>query len=323
MRYGLPDHIPPNHCLVTKQYAVYTPPIHDMLQQIGDWIDQQRPGGYIYGASRLGKTRGVQWYLTDVLEERFKVVLPLVVWSRRPDSQTSEKDFWNQLLIASHFQFVDPSKPLTKAVAIHLCKERFISIAKNAQRNYVLLLIDEAQGVTFKEWNWLLGLQNQLDYDGYLLSVFSIGSHQLGFQHEYLAATCNAHIAARFMAASAQFHGLRSEAELEYVLNAYDIDSEWPPDSKISFLEYFAPVDYADGRRLCQCAPEFWRALVALAPKSVRLLEFPMQHVATAIESTLFQLASGGHWDEVTRYENWLDNLARANFSDHMRIIST
>lgn len=124
------------------------------------------------------------------------------------------------------------------------------------------------------------------------------------------------------MAASAQFHGLRSEAELEYVLNAYDIDSEWPPDSKISFLEYFAPVDYADGRRLCQCAPEFWRALVALAPKSVHL-EFPMQHVATAIESTLFQLASGGHWDEVTRYENWLDNLARANFSDHMRIIST
>lgn len=228
MTFSLPEHIDPRHCVVTKQYAVYTPPMHEMIAQIGDWIDQQRPGGYIYGASRLGKSRGIQWHLNDVLEERFQLVLPLVVWCRRPDSQASETGFWHQLLVASHFEFIDPVKPFKKAEAIFLCIQRFIAIAKSAKRNYVVLLIDEAQDLTLREWKWLVGLQNQLDYEGYLLSVFSIGSHQLGYKHEYLASTGNAHVAARFMAAHAKFHGLRSVGEVEYVLNGYDIDSEWP-----------------------------------------------------------------------------------------------
>jgi type II secretory pathway predicted ATPase ExeA len=324
MAYSLPEHIDPRHCIVTKQYAVYTPPMHEMIGQIGDWIDQQRPGGYIYGASRLGKTKCVRWYLNDVLEERFNAVLPLVVWSHRPDTHTSEAGFWHQILLASHFEFVTPSKPPKKSEAIFLCKQRFIAIAKNANRNYIVLLIDEAQDVTFHEWKWLVGLQNELDDEGYLLSVFSVGSHQLGYRHEYMASTGNAHVAARFMAAHARFHGLRAQEEVEYVLNGYDVDSHWPPSSNVSFLQYFAPGEFAAGRRLAQSAEQLWRALGELSPDSVRKhSEYPMQHLARAIEAVLLQLASGADWDTVTCYESWLKELARTNFSDHMRIIST
>jgi len=324
MIFSLPEHIDPRHCIVTQQYAVYTPPMHDMIKQIGDWIDQQRPGGYIYGASRLGKSRGVKWHLNDVLEERFKVVLPLVVWNRRPDSQVSEAGFWHQLLLASHFEFVDPAKPPKKAEAIFMCKQRFIAIAKSAQRNYVVLLIDEAQDLSFREWKWLVGLQNQLDYEGYLLSVFSVGSHQLGYRHEYMASTGNAHVAARFMAAHARFHGLRSAMEIQYALNGYDVDSEWPLGSGVSFLQYFSPGDFVRGRRLSDSAQSLWKALVELSPNSARKhLEFPMQHVAKTVESMLFRLAKGENWDDVTSYDSWLNGLFKTNFSDHMRIIST
>jgi hypothetical protein len=99
MRFSLPDRVDPRHCIVTKQYAVYTPPMHEMIEQIGEWIDQQRSGGYIFGASRLGKSRCVQWYVEKVLQEHFSAVVPLVVWNRRPDSQTSEAGFWHQLLL--------------------------------------------------------------------------------------------------------------------------------------------------------------------------------------------------------------------------------
>lgn len=323
MTFSLPERIDPRHCIVTKQYAVYTPPMHQMIEQVGDWIEQQRPGGYVYGASRLGKTRCVQWYVAKVLEERFNAAVPLVVWNRRPDSQTSEAGFWHQLLLASRFEFAHPTKPPKKAEAIYLCKHRFIAIANHAQRNYVVLLIDEAQDLSFREWKWLVGLQNDLDYEGYLLSVFSVGSHQLNYRHEYMASTGNAHIAARFMAAHAQFHGLRSPEEIEYVLNGYDIDSEWPPDSGVSYLQHFAPDQFSTGRRLAGCAGQLWAALVELAPgAAAKHLEFPMQHVAKATEAILFQLASGGDWEEVTCYRNWLRELAKANFSDHMRIIS-
>lgn len=108
------------------------------------------------------------------------------------------------------------------------------------------------------------------------------------------------------------------------MLNGYDIDSEWPSGSKVSFLQYFAPNDFAAGRRLSDCAPLLWKALLELSPDQARKhLEFPMQHVAKTIEAALFRLAKGEDWSEVTSYESWLNGLARANFSDHMRIIST
>lgn len=226
--------------------------------------------------------------------------------------------------MASNFEFLDPIKPLKKSEAIYMCKHRFISIAKNAKRNYVVLLIDEAQDLTLREWKWLVGLQNALDYDGFLLSVFSIGSHQLGYRHEYLASTGNAHVAARFMAAHARYYGIRSVEELKYVFNGYDVDSEWPAGSKVSFLRYFAPSDFESNRRFANCAKSFWTALVELSPQaSPKNYEFPMQHIATAVEAALLRLAHGEYWDDVTSYNSWLDSLARTNFSDHMRIISS
>jgi hypothetical protein len=320
----LPAHIDTQHCIVTKQYAVYTPPMHVMINQIGDWIDQQRPGGFVSGASRLGKTRCVQWHLSEVLKERFKTVIPLVVWTHKPDSHLSESGFWKQLLLASKFEFVDPTKAIKRLEAAYLCKNRFITIANNAQRNYVVLLIDEAHDMTLREWKWLVGLQNDLDDDGYLLSVISIGTHQLGHQYEYMASTGNAHIAARFLSTHEQFHGLRSADEIEYVLNGYDIDSEWPNGSNKSFLAYFAPQDFAAGRRLSESASLLWTALTELAPSSAKqYAEFPMQHIAMTVELVLFRLARGEEWETVTSYDNWLNSLAKTNFSDHMRIIST
>lgn len=317
------SHIDPDHCIFTKQYAVYTQPIHEMTVQIGDWIDQQRPGGYIYGASRLGKTRAIIWYLADVLAERFGAIVPLVIWDRS-DSLPTEAAFWHQLLVASNFQFVDPRRPAKKTEGAYLCLQRFISIAKNAGRNYVVLVIDEAQEMTLHEWKWLVGLQNRLDYSGILLSVFSIGSHQLGYRHEYLASTGNAHIAARFMAAHARFHGIRTLEEIRYVLNNYDVDSEWPAGSGISFLNCFAPTSFAQGKRLVDCAEYLWRALIELRPASVKnYTEFPMQHIARAVEEILSRLSHGEDWSVATSYESWLNELAKVNYSDHMRIIAT
>lgn len=324
MTFSLPQHIDPRHAIVTKQYAVFTPPMDAMITQIGDWIDQQRPGGYIHGASRLGKSRCIQWFLIQVLQERFNSVMPLVIWNRRPDSHSSESFFWHQLLLASNFEFLDPMKPLKKSESVFMCKQRFISIAKNAHRNYIVLLIDEAQELTLREWKWLVGLQNTLDYEGFLLSVFSIGTHQLGYKHEYMASTGNAHVAARFMAAHSRFYGIRSEAELEYVLNGYDIDSEWPAGSNVSFLKYFAPNDFLLNRRLANYTNLLWKALIELSPPASRKnYEFPMQHIAKTVESALFRIAHGEYWEDVTTYDSWLSCLSRTNFSDHMRIISS
>jgi len=319
-----PHLIDPDHCIFTQQYAVFTPPIHEMALQIGDWIELQKPGGFIYGASRLGKSRAIKWYLDSLLTERFGEVIPLVVWIRQAGVQVSEAQIWHELLIASQFQFVDPAKPPKKVEGNHLCVERFTAVAKSAGRNYVVLLVDEAQEVSLREWKWLVGLQNKLDDKGILLSVFSVGTHQLGYRHEYLASTGNAHVAARFMAAHARFHGIRAIEEAAFVLNGYDVDSEWPAGSGIPFLQTFAPTSFAAGRRLQDQVEFLWRALFELRPSTARqYTEFPMQHIARTVEWMLKRLAAGEDWEVVTGYDGWLEGLTKNNYADHMRVIAT
>lgn len=331
MRFNRPPHIEPDHPISTQEYAVYTPPISELIETIGDWVQCMESGGYVFGPSRFGKSRGVKWYVHAALEERFGRAVPLVVWIRRPDMQVSESEFWKDLLLSSNFHFADPTKKATNRAGLReLFRDRMISLAKAANSNYVVLLIDEAQDVTLREWHWLLGLQNTLDHAGFRLSVFSVGTQQIGYQHDYLAKSGNIHIAARFFVLHSRFHGLRGLEEFQFVLEGYDRESEWPQGSGKSYLHYFAAKDFRNGRRLAHCAEAAWQAFEGLIPTDVRRifdsrkleLEIPMKHVAQSVEDVLWRLADGQDWDEVTSYESWVDTVASRGFSGHMQAIT-
>lgn len=332
MRFNRPPHIEPDHPIATQEYAVYTPPISELIETIGDWVQSMESGGYIFGPSRFGKSRGVKWYVRAALEERFKRVIPLVVWIRRPDTHLSESEFWKDLLIHSNFRFADPTKKATNRLGLReLFRDRMISLAKSADSNYVVLMIDEAQDVTLREWQWLLGLQNILDHAGFRLSVFSVGTQQIGYQHDYLAKSGDIHIAARFFVLHSKFHGLRGLQELTFVLEGYDRESEWPRGSGKSYLHYFAEKDFLAGRRLAHCAEIAWQAFEDLVPQDVRHtfksrkleMEIPMKHVALTVEEVLWRLADGQEWDEVTSYNSWCEIVALRGFSGHMQAIAT
>ena len=98
------------HPILRGEYAIFTAPIDEMIQTIGNWIDLRVTGGYIYGPSRYGKSKTIKWFLFSLLEERFGTRVPLVVWIRR-DSSITEREFWNDLLEAANYEFYDPLKP--------------------------------------------------------------------------------------------------------------------------------------------------------------------------------------------------------------------
>lgn len=316
------------HPILLQEYAVYTPPIEEMITTIGDWIDQRLTGGYIYGPSRFGKTKAVKFFVRMELEKRFGCKLPLVVWVRR-DSQMREAEFWNLLLLASDFHFASPFKPKTKLQGRFLFKERLVTLARKSKQNYIVLIIDEAHEVTLNEWKWILGLQNELDNEGYRLSVFSIGSHGLGYQPDYLARVGSPHIAARFFAADARYYGIRDYEELGYVLNGYDEDSDWPPGSGISYLRYFSPSDYDAQNRLFKHSVRIWNLFIELCPsrkifrknRKEEVREIPMLHIALVVEQILRLLSKGAIWEEVMERDSLLKMIANTGFSDHMRRI--
>lgn len=321
MRSRLPPHLDPGHPVLRQEYAVFTPPVHAMAQTIGDWIDQRQPGGYIHGPSRFGKSRGVKWHLKSVLQDRFAKRIPLHIWSRPAESHVNEGEFWVSLGIACGVRYA-PTRA-TRGDRRRQLTEFLIASAAACGSNFAALLIDEAQAMTFREWNWLLGLQNAMDWEGYRLSVFSIASHQMDYTYELLGQSDHAHVAARFMVSHWPFPGIGSAEEVEFVLRGYDEVSEWPAGSGTCYLDHFIPDAYARGARLTPCAETLWRVLQALLPRHYKgEPEFPMQHIAWAVEEIMVCAARGDAWEDATGEARWIDALAQTQFTDHMRLIS-
>lgn len=321
MRAKLPEHVPRDHPVVTQQYAVYTPAIAQMVTQVSNWIDQQR-SGYIWGFSRYGKTRGVQYYLATKLGQRFGGHLPLLIYDRPEFGHPpTAGQFWEAILRAGGHRYA--STRTSPDHRLHLVVEMFKSLAKRSEGNFVVLLIDEAQSMTVPEWRYLVALQNHLDFSGIRLSVISIGSHQMGYVYDQIAIIGDTHCAARFLIGNARFPGIRSIEELQYVLFGYDEDSEWPEQSGVSYTQALAPDLFVHGFRLSAHAEEFWKALDDLLPDGYHgLLEFPMLHIAHTVESTLLGLAGKTPPTKLVTQQGWKSTLEETDFPAYMRLIS-
>lgn len=99
----------------------------------------------------------------------------------------------------------------------------------------MVLVVDEAQSMSQREWIWLVELHSTLEKLRVRLCVFSVASLQFFDEPTGMALSGGAHVAARFMLESKRFHGVRSVDELRYVLNGYDESTEWPLNSGVSF----------------------------------------------------------------------------------------
>ncbi len=316
----LPAHVSREHPIVTGRYAIFTPAIAACAETLGGWLDNKISGAYIYGPSRFGKTRAVQFFLKRLLEERLGGSFPVHVWIR-PLTFNTAGEFYKSLLEGvARAHSKSRVSPTDRLVVL---REFFLSSADNCNSTSVVLIVDEAQGMTTKEWLWLLSLQNLIDKEGYVLSVFSIASHQMAYEFDLLTRTGNPHVAARFLVDQWRFPGVESEEELAFILDGYDEQSCWPIVHGTSYLEYFAPAEFARGRRLSNEASGMWRALVALLPPSHEgIISFPMKHVALAVEDVLVRLSFGADWEETTSEEAWVDYLTTHRLADHMRAIS-
>ena len=85
----------------------------------------------------------------------------------------------------------------------------------------------------------------------------------------------------------------------------------------------FDPEAYARGTRPTPCAGILWRVLQELLPTHYKEdAEFPMQHIAWAVEEIMVCAARSDAWEDATSQARWIDALAQTQFTDHMRLIS-
>lgn len=307
------------HPIFTKQYGIFTPCINELANQIGEWLEDGATGGYIWGPSRYGKSQGVQYFLSDMLKERFGEKIPLLILTRTVVHRTAG-GFFSEILEVAEHKYWDTRRSEAKKKS--MCTDLIIALAKNANSNMAVLLIDEAQTMTDNELTWLTGLQNTLAQKKIVFTVIQIGSHQLDYVHSIQSLIGNAHIAARFFVRAARFHGLRNVAQLKFVLDGYEYDSEWPPESGISFTKWFGlqPGD------LSATAPLLWDVFLGFFPKAYVErgvpYEIPMEHVAFTVERMLKAHLNGMHWDEICERANLVRFVEKTELASHLQLVS-
>jgi hypothetical protein len=213
-------------------------------------------------------------------------------------------------------------KSNSKKIMLDRLVKLYATRARNSGGNHIVLIIDEAQKLHEPEFHTLCNLQNELDSLGFKLTVISVGTHQLTYQHELLIQTGNMHLMARFMVRSARFRGILNEEELRLVLKGYDSQTEWPVGSGTSFTQYFFPQSFKDGFRIANSASDLWNIFVELGPrKRGYTLEVPMEPIVKAVES-VFRSYTDERISELglTRNDLVLE-VTESGYQNHMRAI--
>lgn len=318
----VPDGVDMAHPVVRKDYSLYTPAIEELVETCGKWIDGRVKGGTIYGPSQFGKSSGVDHWLGRLLEVRLKERVSLIIWTHQDHgSSSSPGGFHSKLLqAASEGTFARGSATKT----LHKLIERFTKLAYSNESHFIVVVIDEAQGMSAKEWLWLVQLHSTLDAEGVQLCVISIASFQFNERPLELAMTGSAHASARFMLHDRQFRGLQNADEIGFVLKGYDEDSEWPPGSGVSYSAGLAQRAFEEGFRIFDYRKRLWDVLHECLPKGYAgKSEFPMQSIALAARYVLLKVAgSGSDWSKSVDLQTWRDGVISSGHTKLMNLVS-
>lgn len=315
-------HVPRDHPIVTRDYSLFTVAIQDMVERISAWLDDQIDGATIFGPSRFGKSSAVDHWLQRLLSERYGGHVPLVIWSHTDSgSAAAVGRFYAYLLEASGHRLAQSRRsPLERQTML---VERWIELASQGGGRFLVLVIDEAQGMSQREWIWLVELHSLLEKQRIRLSVFSIASLQFFDEPIGMALAGGAHVAARFMLATEPFHGVRNVGELAYVMRGYDEGSEWPAGSGCSFTAGLAPRQWADGFRMADHAERLMRAMQdTLPPHYAGPLDFPMKTVVQACRHVLLRVAGGVGIDVAASADAWKTAVDASGHGTLMALVS-
>jgi hypothetical protein len=312
------EHQNGTHPVVCGEYALDTPPINKVIGKVRSWVKRRVQGGYVYGFSRFGKTWFVNWWIGDLLRESFPG-LTVLTFKYDGHDRFSEILFLMELLGAGKHKYGGAGKK--KIMLDRLCRF-YATLADRSRGKRIVLVIDEAQEMHEPEFRTLCNVSNEMENLGYKLTVISVGSEELTYQHSAFIQQHKIHLMARFMVRWTRFKGISSAKELEYVLNGYDT-AEWPSGSTISYTQYFFPSAVRDGFRLASCSIELWAAFVELGPKKERYkLEVPMEHITDTVEAIFENNRDEDVAEKGLGVDKLVEAIRSSDYIDHMSAIS-
>lgn len=266
-----------------SKYTILTPPIEKMFKAVADWVDRRFIGGMIYGGQRYGKTRAIM-YLVEDLPKCFSNQLACF---HIPEMELppSPGNFY------SHFLYcVGHSLDKGTVAAKHKRLIEYLHYLYDYTKiKRFVFFIDEAQMLTFLQYQILISIQNFLERKGICSTTLLVGQPELTDIRRNFERGRKMEIIGRFMTKEFEFHGIQTVDDLRTCLSRYDDNSDYPPNSGWSYTRYYFPQAYQFEWRLAHEAEKIWESFSDV--RSINKLpveeEVPMESVSKTVEYLL------------------------------------
>jgi hypothetical protein len=195
MSIEMPRPIEPSmHPLYTGNYRIATPAIQEFYDLVIRCLHYRITGALIYGPSRIGKTRSIE-YLRLLLARNYpKLTSYHAQCEHKP--RHAEGPFFANLLEAVGDPDPNAGSNTSKRMRLSL---RIREAATRAGSGTVLLFCDEAQRYNENEYEWLRDVHDALDRQQIKLFTFLVGQQELLAQKTSLQMAQKTQIVARLM----------------------------------------------------------------------------------------------------------------------------
>ncbi|RKT10668.1 AAA domain-containing protein [Paraburkholderia sp. RAU2J] len=284
MSLQIPRPVDPSlHPLVNGNYRLATPAIEAFYELVTRCLRYRIMGALIYGPSRIGKTRAIEYVRLLLARQYPKITTYHAQCEHKP--RHAEGPFFANLLEAVGDHAPNAGTSSAKRSRLSL---RIREAAARSGSSAVLLFCDEAQRYNENEYEWLRDVHDVLDRQQIKLFTFLVGQEELLAQKTALQVAGKTQIVARLMVDELAFYGIRNAHDIATCLNGYD-QTAYPEGTPWSFTRFYVPEAFDAGYRLVSDAALLWQTFEAAHHKASLpgSLEIPMESFARAVEIVL------------------------------------
>jgi len=274
---------PDMHPIATGNYRIATPAIQAFFELVNRCLRYRTTGALIYGPSRIGKTRAIEYLRLLLAETHPKITTYHLQAEHKP--RHAEGPFFTNLLDAVGYPEPDSGSNPTKRIRlINKIKE---ACSKNGSGT-AIMFVDEAQRLAENEYEWLRDVQDHLDRMQIKLFMFLVGQQELYAIKVSMQRAGRTQIVARLMVDELAFFGIRNANDVATCLSGYG-ETVFPHGTNWTFTRFYLPQATDHGYKLVQDAQILWDEFAAIHSKAClgSKLEIPMESFTRAVEIVL------------------------------------
>lgn len=299
-----------NHPFMIDEQLLQTKSALAVLEAVEKAVDNRRSGIGFYSPPRYGKTQAM--YIVELLLARRKPNVPIITIEAFESDVVNENTMWRQTLASLGVQ-------TTGRATTGDLRGKMVSLVQNQFQSIkgprvALMLIDEAQNWTVREWRVLKGFMNMLRKSPLnirLVVVLFAQTAILSRREELKRLSDRSEdLVDRFMRDLREFPPLDDVGEIMSIFEQFDNPEfdDFPDESGICYSQFFLPKAYAAGWRLSTSS----KFVYELLKKKANSMRMPLRIMTLMLAVRAFFREVDDVPNFNPTYKMWKDVLERA-----------